>query len=93
MAVPPWPQRVIDVAKTTLVRIVTIRPTQDGGRATGRVSGVGFIMEPSGYILTSGRAVRGASAILARLADGRVGPVAVTQHAMVACRPRISTSS
>jgi serine protease Do len=66
---------VIDAAKPALVGIVTTRPTPDGGGATGRVSGVGFIVVPSGYILTSSRAVRGTSAIHVRLADGRTLPV------------------
>jgi serine protease Do len=66
---------VIEAAKPALVGIVTTRPAQDGRGAAGRVSGVGFIVEPSGYILTSRRAVRGPSVIHVRLADGRTLPV------------------
>src|SRR5262249_57985276 len=66
--------RMIDAVKQA---VVIVRASAPSGRPPGSPgrAGVGFVVDPSGYVVTSDRLIRGTSAIEVELADGRTLPV------------------
>jgi serine protease Do len=75
MAIQPVDGRRFQAARAAVVRVVASGASVGEAPVQARRAGLGFVVDPNGYVMTSERLVRGARSVAIELAGGQRLPV------------------